>query len=143
MRQYMPAFINRDPWNLIIGLGGILLFLLVVSAATSWWVLLVPFVLIMLVKIWQQFKRVYSLTSRGFHSEQIRKGQLRYEEIHNSKSRSFVLKLENTESGHYELFIPNESAWLTSVPDWAHDRRNEIAERIAQTWRRNDVHLNH
>lgn len=137
----MPDFINREPWNLIIGLGGIVLILVIVAAVTTWWILLVPFVLIALANLWQQFKRLYSLFSHGFHSQQIRKGRLRYEEFHESKRRSFTLKLDYTEPGHYELFIPNEEAWSKAVPHWAQSRRKEIAERISQTWQRDDVHL--
>jgi hypothetical protein len=109
----MPAFINRHPWNLIIGLAGFAVVLVAFAAATSWWLLVAPFALVAAVSLWRQTSRAYALVTCGFHSQQISKGRLRYEEMHGSRRRSLTLKLEYTEPGHQELFIPSEIIWLT------------------------------
>ena len=137
----MPAFYNRRPWNVIIGLGGLTAGLFAFAAATSWWVLLAPLALIAIVNVYRQVVRAYALAMDGYHAQSIRGGKLRYEEIHGSRIQSFSLKLENTEPGHYELFIPDETRWAEIAPDWAGQRRLEIAERIAKSWRRSGVHL--
>jgi hypothetical protein len=138
----MPAFINSHPWNLMVGLGGFAVVLVAFAAATSWWLLVAPFALVVAVNIWRQTFRAYALVTRGFHSQQISKGRLRYEEMHGSRRRSLTLDLEYTEPGHQELFIPSETKWINSVPAWAQQRRNEIARRISETWKSGDVHLN-
>lgn len=137
----MPAFFNRHPQNLIIGLGAVAVVLVAFAAATSWWLLVAPFALVVAINIWRQTSRAYALVTRGFHSQQISKGRLRYEEMDGSRRRSLTLELEYTEPGHKELFIPSETVWVNSVPAWAQQRRNEIARRISETWRSEDVHL--
>ncbi len=50
------------------------------------------------------------------------------------------IKLENTEPGHWELFVPTETEWRATVPVWAVDRREEIIQRIAPYFKNTDVH---
>lgn len=137
----MPPFYNRDPWNLLIGFASMMVLLLVLAAVTSWWLLLAPIVPVVAIHAWIQARRVYALMTIGFHSRTIRQGRLIYEERSGRWTRSFILNLEITEPGHYELFVPSESEWAQSVPHWAAERRAEIAERIANSWRRDDVHI--
>jgi len=137
----MTPFYNRDPWNLIIGFGSLAVIVFALAAATSWWLLLALPALIASVYIWQQVVRTFALVTYGYHSQWVGNGKLRYEEISASKRRAFTLNLENTEPGHYELFVPDEGDWVKLVPNWAEQRRIEIAERIAKTWRRADVHI--
>ena len=138
----MPPFYNRSPWNLIIGLGGILAALIAVSAAISWWLLFLPLAVLASAYVITQAQRAYALLTAGYHSRLIRNGRLIYEERSRPFTRSLVLKLEYTEPGHCELFVPSESQWACSVPAWATGRRLEIAQRISETWRREDVHVN-
>jgi len=39
------------------------------------------------------------------------------------------------------LFIPDDAKWRATVPDWAKDRRQEIALRIGEAWKPKDYHL--
>ena len=137
----MPPFYNRHPWNLLLGLGIITALFVVLAAATSWWLLLTPVVLIAGSYVRTQAIRAYALMTVGHHSRSIRHGRLIYEERHARRIRSLILELENTEPGHYELFVPPDLVWAQSVPHWATARRIEIAERIAASWRRDDVHI--
>ncbi len=137
----MSPFYNRDPWNLVIALGTITVLLVLVSAATSWWLLLAPIAIAAAVHSLAQVRRLHALITLGYHSRAIRHARLVYEERSPTWTRSLVFKLENTEPGHYELFVPKEPEWVRSVPDWATKRRVEIAQRIANTWRRDDVHF--
>ena len=54
---------------------------------------------------------------------------------------ALILPVENTEPGHWELFIPDDAKWRATVPDWAKDRHQEIALRIGQAWKPKDFHL--
>jgi hypothetical protein len=51
------------------------------------------------------------------------------------------MPVENTELGHWELFIPDDAKWRATVPDWAKDRRREIALRITEAWKAKYFHL--
>ena len=137
----MPPFYNRHPWNLVVGFGVLVGGLIALSAATTWWLLLAPFTAIALVFVWKQFSRAYALFVLGYHSVRVGRATLRYEERAGLSIRSFELKLEYTEPGRVELFVPSSEMWASQVPDWAKARRKEICSRIAQTWRASDVHL--
>jgi hypothetical protein len=69
------------------------------------------------------------------------RGKWVYAERGSNGIRSLTLDLANTESGRYELFIPANDKWRASVPDWAQDRRQEIAGRIAERCKPDDFHL--
>jgi hypothetical protein len=137
----MPRFFNRQPWNAIAGLGGIVVVLFVAAALTTWWVMVTPLALVALIYGVQWVARVYALVTRGYYARQGFGAKLLYEEVHQLRLRALSLKLEHTEPGHYELFVPPEQDWLRLVPDWAKGRRSEIAERIAESWKRQDVHV--
>lgn len=51
------------------------------------------------------------------------------------------IKRINTEPGHWELFVPAESEWQSSVPDWAANRRREIIERVIPYLKSGDIHF--
>jgi hypothetical protein len=140
MARSIP-FYNRKPWNLLIGIGLLLAPVVLVAGLTSWWLLFLPVGLVTGASIWKSARRALSLAKFGYHSDQIRDGLLRYEELVDKKRRALHLRLENSEPGHWELFVPDENSWSSSVPDWAIGRRSEIANRIAQTWRWRDVHI--
>jgi hypothetical protein len=64
-----------------------------------------------------------------------------YEEIVNGELLQLQIKLENTEPGHWELFVPTESEWRLNVPEWAMHRRDEISERIRPFFNNRDIHF--
>jgi|HubBroStandDraft_6_1064221.scaffolds.fasta_scaffold332241_2 hypothetical protein len=64
-----------------------------------------------------------------------------YEERHRHSLVALILPVGNTEPGHWELFIPDDTKWRATVPEWACDRREEIALRIGEAWKPKDFHL--
>jgi hypothetical protein len=140
MRRSIP-FYNRKPWNWWLGTAFFLAPVVLAAALTSWWLLSLPLAWAAGVQAWNAARRVFSLARFGYHAARIRGGMLRYEERTGGARRSFVLRLECTEPGRRELFVPDEKVWAANVPDWAAGRRPEIAGRIARTWRRRDVRI--
>ena len=82
-----------------------------------------------------------ALRDRGYFSHWQGPGQWVYEERHGYSLKAFILPIENTEPGHWEMFIPDDAKWRATVPDWARDRRQEIALRIAEAWKPKDFHI--
>ena len=141
----MSPFYNREPWNLIVGFGGVLFFALfvfaVIAALTSPWVFVIPLFLCAYFVAKAPLVRAVHLWRKGYFSGS-RKGNVWvYEERLGKETQSLSLRVENTEPGHYELFVPNDTAWRASVPIWAQDRRKEIVQRISERWKPVDFHL--
>ena len=134
-------FYDRYPWNMIIGVLLVVLIVVGIANATSWWVILALLGLMVAHELWLRARRIYGLATVGYHADWFGRSRLRYTERNSGTNRSLVLDLANTEPGHFELFVPNEATWRQVVPGWAKDRRSEISGRIAQTWRPQDVHL--
>ena len=127
----MFRFFNRYPWNAVAGLvlvAGILLGL----ARISPWIptVLVALVILRLLRDWGM--RAIHLRTKGYFGGRYRGGKWVYEERGSNAIRSLILDVENTEPGHYEMFIPSDDKWRASVPEWAQDRRREIANRISE-----------
>jgi hypothetical protein len=110
------------------------------SAVTTWWLLPAPLIVLSFLAGGRPVARAYSLVVAGYHAASVG-ARLRYEERSGLSIRHFELNLENTEPGHYELFVPAQEEWTRTVPDWAQNRRDEIASRIRKSWRRDDVHF--
>lgn len=136
----MTAFYNRHPWNLIVGFGCLVAVLFWIAVMISPWVVAGIFALIAFLVLKERFIRWRDLRRKGYFGGRQVKGVWVYEERHGAHVRSLTLKMENTEPGHYELFLPSESVWRTSVPAWAQDRQREIVERIAERLDSSDIH---
>ena len=107
-----------------------------------------PFFLLLIIPAWviysvsrQMIKRRVSLNRLGYFGGGCERGACVYEEYVNGKLLKLKVKLENTEPGHWELFVPNESEWRSYVPEWAKDRRIEIIERIKPYYKASDIHF--
>ncbi|MGZ5857874.1 MAG: hypothetical protein ACXWJK_11595 [Burkholderiaceae bacterium] len=136
----MQKFYNREPWNLIIGLGFFATILLTIALLTSLWTLLIPVLLVMFSYLRFRLKRAIQLWRKGYFSGRRVRDNWIYEELLEKQCVSLVLQLEYTEPGHHEIFIPYETQWRESVPHWARDRRDEISRRIAEAWDSKDFH---
>lgn len=141
----MSRFYNREPWNLIVGFGFVLFLALLILAPlvalTSPWVLVLPFLLCAFFFAKAPLVRAVNLRRKGYFGGR-RKGDVWvYEERSGRQTLSLSLRVENTEPGHYELFVPNDAEWRASVPPWAQHRRQEIVQRISEEWKPIDVHL--
>jgi hypothetical protein len=102
-----------------------------------------------LIKTWtssytvskQYLKRKISLNRFGCFGGGRERVTIVYEEIVNGELLQLQIKLENTEPGHWELFVPTESEWRLNVPERAMHRRDEISERIRPFFNNRDIHF--
>jgi hypothetical protein len=81
------------------------------------------------------------LRNKGYYAGRQLREHWIYEEVDKFSIAAFLLPVANTEPGHWELFIPDDAKWRTMVPDWAKDRRKQIAVRIAEAWKPKDFHF--
>jgi hypothetical protein len=136
----MTAFYNRDPWNLVVGFGCLAAVLFWLAVMISPWVVAGLFALIAVSVLKARLIRWRDLRRKGYFGGRQVKGAWVYEERHGAHVRSLTLKMGMTEPGHYELFLPSEPVWRTSVPAWAQDRQQEIVQRIAERLKSSDIH---
>jgi hypothetical protein len=129
-----PPFYNRAPWNIV--LGGLLFSvpLLWIAAFTTPFILLIPIALWLFVHAKREAVRRRSLRERSYFPGARYKDYWVYEERHGLRDEAIILRVENTDPGRWELWIPEEAIWRSTVPSWAQDRRVEIAARIAENW---------
>lgn len=102
------AFYNRDPWNLIVGFGCLAAVLFWIAVMISPWVVAGIFALIAAAVLKERFIRWRDLRRKGYFGGRRVKEAWVHEERHGTHVRSLTLKMENTEPGHYELFLPSE-----------------------------------
>jgi hypothetical protein len=140
-KQQPIPFYNRAPWNIVIGFAAAIAVAISIANATSPWIFLVPLVAWAIVSVRRHLRRNWALRDRGYFSHWQGPGQWVYEERHGYSLNAFILPIENTEPGHWEMFIPDDAKWRATVPDWARDRRMEIALRIGEAWKPKDFHL--
>jgi hypothetical protein len=132
VNQRRAPFYNRAPWNVVI--GGLMFSIPVLWVAT----LTTPFVLLIPIALWlyphakREAARRRSLEERSYFPGARYKDYWVYEERHGFRDEAIILRMENTEHGRWELWMPDESLWRSTVPGWAQDRRAEIAARIAE-----------
>lgn len=134
-------FYNRAPWNLIVGLSLFCVMVAAIALFTTPWILLIPFVIGMYVFARRNIVRTMSLKQKGYFSGRQVNEHWIYEERQGFVTAALVLPVSNTEPGHYELFIPEDALWRSTVPSWARDRREEIALRISEGWKARNFHL--
>lgn len=136
----MKLFYNRQNLSVMIYLALMLGLLVFFLSITNWWLIFIPLSLMASGYLWDCVYRLYALSRKGYCSRIVNQGQLKYEERIDKSTRSFLLKLEYTEHGRYDLFLPSAAGWCDFVPSWAKDRRLEIIERIALSWKRENIH---
>jgi hypothetical protein len=81
------------------------------------------------------------LNKKGYFSGRRMNEHWIYEEMQDRKVAALILPIVRTEIGRQELFIPTDAVWRATVPEWARERRSEIAPRIAERWKSRDFHL--
>jgi hypothetical protein len=139
--QRRMLFYNRPPWNFVFGFAAALAAAYGIALTTSPWLLLLPLVAWLVVAIRRHLLRKWALRDRGYYSHRHGPHFWVYEERQGHSLVALILPVSNTEPGHWEMFIPDDAKWRATVPDWAKDRRREIALRIAEAWKATDFHL--
>jgi hypothetical protein len=104
-------------------------------------VLLAPLLMLIYSFAKRETLRSFSLRNKGYYSGRQLHEHWIYEEVQAFAIAAMLLPVANTEPGHWELFIPDDANWRASVPEWARDKRKEIALRIAEGWKTKDFHL--
>ncbi|MBN4061471.1 hypothetical protein JYT58_01015 [bacterium AH-315-G11] len=124
----------------IIAVAGTLLYSVSLVFNPLFLLLILPAWVIYLVSK-QYIQRRISLNRFGYFAGRRVQKDCVYEEYINGKLLKFRLKLENTEPGHWELFVPSKDEWHSTAPEWARDRRAEIIERIKPHFKSTDIHF--
>ena len=141
MANLYPTFSNRDPLAAAFWAIGGTVGLITFARATTPWILWPVFFAWLYVTIARNVTRGRRLNKEGYFSgRRLRKCWI-YEEMQGYNVATLILPVDNTEPGHWEMFIPADSVWRTTVPSWAWERRLEIAARIAEAWKPKDFHL--
>jgi hypothetical protein len=136
-----PVFYRVDPWNLITAVVALTFGLMQIARSTTLWILLAPLLMFIYTFTKRETLRTLSLRNKGYSPGRRLRDYWLYEEAENFSVVALLLPMANTEPGHWELFIPDDAKWRATVPDWAKDRRLEIALRIAEGWKAQDFHL--
>lgn len=110
----MPAvmaapFYNRAPWNLLIGVSLVVVGLCALALATTPWLLLVPLLAWIYLTCYRHLARSLHLKKKGCFAGSRHYGYWIYEERRGHSTVALLLKVENTEPGHWELFIPEDA----------------------------------
>jgi hypothetical protein len=106
--------------------------------AAGKWAVLVPVVCIPLWRIARASGTRASLATRGWSGRRF-KNYWVYEERQGKDRLSLSLKLDFEEPDRYILLVPGETEWRRTMPLWAAGRRDEILERVMESWAPADV----
>jgi hypothetical protein len=140
-RAGKPIYYRVDPWNLVIGVVALTIGLVQMARSTTPWILSVPLLMFIYTSVKRETMRSMALRNKGYYPGRRLYDHWLYEEVQKLSVAALVLPVENTEPGHWEMFIPDDAKWRAIVPDWARDRREEIGLRIAEAWKPKDFHL--
>jgi hypothetical protein len=136
----MAHWSQRRPWRALIRLSILPAFAIALCIALPILLAALPFA-ILYTFVEMRISRAIGLSKRGYFGGRLGSGNWTYEELHDGSLRTLTLKAENTEPGRWELFLPTDERWRTTVPDWAKDRREEIALRIATRLKAKRLHF--
>jgi hypothetical protein len=140
VRRRMAQWSQRRPWRVLLRFSILPAFVIGLCIALPILLATLPFA-ILYTFVEMRISRAIGLSRRGYFGGRLGRGNWIYEELHDGSLRILTLKAENTEPGRWELFLPADELWRTTVPDWAKDRREEIALRIATRLKAKRLHF--
>jgi hypothetical protein len=141
MPNRYPTFYNRDLLSAVFfGVAGTV-GLINLARSTTPWILWPIFFLWLYSTIARNVVRGMRLNKKGYFSGRRLHENWIYEEMQDRNVVALILPIVQTEIGRKEIFIPSDSEWRSTVPEWARERRTEIASRIAEGWKPKDFHL--
>ena len=88
---------------------------------------------------WRATLRKRNLLGHGFHVGSRVGTHWVYEELRDSVIVSLELPLDYVGRGEYDVHVPSERDWATTMPDWARERRAEIIERLLTVFKRSQI----
>ena len=117
-----------------------------IARHTTLWFLAIPLSLTAYICLARPIRRTMQLRKLGFYrGHRIQRSEFEwdwvYEEIHDNELRELHLRMDHTDPGMWELFVPSEEKWRVMVPSWAQRRRDEIVSRVSPAIGSDRVHL--
>jgi hypothetical protein len=134
----MAAADNHPARQAILVVAAIAALTLIAWFAAGRWAVFVPIVLIPLWRLGRTARSRGTLATQGFSGRRF-KNYWVYEEQQGKDRPSLSLKLEFHEPDRYVLVVPTEAEWRRTMPLWAAGRRDEIMQRVTQSWEPGDV----
>ena len=96
--KHPPGFHNRPPWNLIVGVTGLVLLGASIAATTTPWILFVPLVLWVVLSLRRHMRRQLALRDKGYFSHE-QPHRMIYEERQGPVLAALLLPLETPNRG--------------------------------------------
>jgi hypothetical protein len=134
----MPDADNRPARQAVAVILAITALTVIAWFAAGKWAVLVPIVCIPLWRLGRSAGTRASIAAKGWSGRRF-KNYWVYEEQQGKDRPSLSLKLEFEEPDRYILVVPGEAEWRRTMPLWAAARRDEIMERVTQSWAPEDV----
>lgn len=135
----MPRWFERAPWKRLIRVTIVPAMAIVLCIVLPIMLVVVP-VLIIYGFLEIRIARAVGLSKKGYFGGRRVGSSWVYEERHGDSLRALVIDVVNTEPGRWDMFFPTAAKWTTSVPEWAKERREEIAQRIAKRYKHKRFH---
>jgi hypothetical protein len=88
---------------------------------------------------WRSTIRKRALLRQGYHVGGRAGAHWVYEELRDGIIESIELPLDYVGRGEYDIHVPSERDWSTSMPAWARARRAEIVERLQTVFKRSQI----
>jgi hypothetical protein len=134
----MPSSDNRPARLTLLVVAAIAALTVIAWFAAGKWAVFVPFAGILLWRLGRATGTRAGLAAKGWSGRRF-KNYWVYEEQQGKERPSLSLKLEFEEPDRYILVVPGEAEWRRTMPLWAAARRDEIMERVTQSWAPEDV----
>lgn len=116
--------------------------LLVVARGRVFEGTLIVFATVLLLRwYWKATARTRALARHGFHVGRRVGTHWVYEELHDGMVVALELPLAYVGRGEYDIHVPAESLWRGTMPEWARERREEIAARLGTVFKRSQIHF--
>ena len=134
----MASVDNHPARTVLVGVALIAALTALAWLAFGKWAVFVPIVLVPMWRFSRALGPRSDLSSQGFSGRRY-KNYWVYEEQQGADRPSLSIRLEAVDGDRYMLVVPSQEEWRRSMPLWAMDRREEILQRVLQSWAPEDV----
>ena len=137
---------NKLQWQVLAFALAAIIGCIQIARHTTLWFLVIPLSLTAYFCLARPISRTMQLRRLGFYrGHMVERSEFEwgwvYEELHDNELRELHLRIDHTDPGMWELFVPSEEKWRDMVPSWAKHRRDEIVSRISPAIGSDRVHL--
>jgi hypothetical protein len=134
----MPSFDNHPARTMLAGIVLIAVLTVVAWFAVGKWAVFVPIVLIPMWRFSRALAPRGDLAAQGWSGRRF-KNYWVYEEQLGQDRPSLSIRLALADGDRYVLVVPSREEWERTMPLWAVGRRDDILERVLQSWAPEDV----